>query len=188
MEGGVTAHMAEVPSEVETVLGFVNTLDVESAADELDTPEALTGWLESRGLLRGAGTATSRDLEQAIRLREALRALLRAHHDSTVDRDAISELNSAASDLPLNVAFDSRGNPDVVPGQAGIAGALGGILSAVARAQAVGNWTRLKVCSMDTCQWAFYDRSKNRSGRWCSMGVCGNRAKTRSYRDRRRSG
>jgi predicted RNA-binding Zn ribbon-like protein len=90
--------------------------------------------------------------------------------------------------LPLNVAFDSRGNPHVVPGQAGIAGALGGILSAVARAQAVGNWTRLKVCSMDTCQWAFYDRSKNRSGRWCSMGVCGNRAKTRSYRDRRRSG
>jgi predicted RNA-binding Zn ribbon-like protein len=180
--------MTEIPSEVETVLGFVNTFDVESAADELDTPEALTGWLESRGLLRGGGAATSRDLERAVQLREALRALLRAHHDATVDSDAIRELNSAASDLPLSVVFDSRGNPDVVPGQAGISGALGGILSAVARAQAAGSWARLKVCSMDTCQWAFYDRSKNRSGRWCSMGVCGNRAKTRSYRDRRRSG
>jgi predicted RNA-binding Zn ribbon-like protein len=184
----LTRPMAEIPSEVETVLGFVNTLDLESEADELDTPDALTGWLESRGLLRGGGAATSRDLERAIQLREALRALLRAHHDATVDSDAIRKLNSAASDLPLSVVFDSRGNPDVVPGQAGIAGALGGILSAVARAEAAGSWARLKVCSMDTCQWAFYDRSKNRSGRWCSMGVCGNRAKTRSYRDRRRSG
>jgi predicted RNA-binding Zn ribbon-like protein len=180
--------MAEVPTEVETVLEFVNTRDVESAADELDTPEALTGWLESRGLLRGGETATGRDLDRAIRLREALRALMRAHHDATADSEAIDELNSAASDLPLNVVFDARGNPGVVPGQAGVAGALGGVLSAVARAQAAGNWTRLKVCSMDTCQWAFYDRSKNRSGRWCSMGVCGNRAKTRTYRDRRRSG
>lgn len=180
--------MAEIPGEVETVLGFVNTLDVESAADALDTPEALTGWLKSRGLLRGGEQATGRDLERAVQLREALRALLRAHHDAAVDSNAIKELNSAASDLPLSVVFDSRGTPDVVPGQAGISGALGSILSAVARTQAAGNWGRLKVCSMDTCQWAFYDRSKNRSGRWCSMGVCGNRAKTRSYRDRRRSG
>jgi len=38
------------------------------------------------------------------------------------------------------------------------------------------------------CQWAFYDRSKNRSGRWCSMRTCGNRTKTRAYRTRRRAG
>ena len=180
--------MAEVPSEVETILEFVNTLDVESGADELATPEALTVWLESRDLLRGGGAATKRDLQRAVAMREALRALLRAHHDATIDRNAITALNSAASDLPLGVAFDSRGNPSVVPGRPGISGGLGGILSAVAGAQAAGTWARLKVCSMDTCQWAFYDRSKNRSGRWCSMGVCGNRAKTKNYRERRRSG
>ncbi|MGH2778535.1 MAG: CGNR zinc finger domain-containing protein, partial [Actinomycetota bacterium] len=31
---------------------------------------------------------------------------------------------------------------------------------------------------------AFYDHSKNRSGKWCTMRVCGNRAKTRAYRER----
>ena len=180
--------MADVPREIETILGFVNTLDVETGADELDSPEALAGWLESQGLLRGGGVPTRRDLERAIELREALRALLRSHHDATVDPDAITMLNSTASEVPLSVTFDSRGNPSIVAGRAGISGGLGGVLSAVAGAQAAGSWPRLKVCSMDTCQWAFYDRSKNRSGRWCSMGVCGNRAKTKSYRERRRSG
>jgi len=50
-----------------------------------------------------------------------------------------------------------------------------------------GTWSRLKVCPADDCQWAFYDHSKNRSGTWCSMKVCGNRAKVRRYRERRSS-
>jgi predicted RNA-binding Zn ribbon-like protein len=48
-------------------------------------------------------------------------------------------------------------------------------------------WDRLKACRLDDCQWVFYDHSKNRSRTWCSMRVCGNRAKARAYRERRRS-
>ena len=48
-------------------------------------------------------------------------------------------------------------------------------------------WPRLKACRDDTCQWAFYDHSKNRSGHWCSMEVCGSRHKARQYRERRKS-
>ena len=48
-----------------------------------------------------------------------------------------------------------------------------------------GSWLRLKVCR--NCEWSFYDNSKNRSGSWCSMQLCGNRLKTRAYRTRRRS-
>ena len=44
-----------------------------------------------------------------------------------------------------------------------------------------------QVCVADDCQWAFYDTSKNRSRHWCSMGVCGNRQKTRTYRARQRA-
>ena len=44
-------------------------------------------------------------------------------------------------------------------------------------------WTRLKVCARDSCRWAFYDTSRNRSGRWCSMAGCGNIVKMRrAYR------
>jgi len=49
---------------------------------------------------------------------------------------------------------------------------------------AAGNWSRLKVCANETCQLAFYDSSRNRSGRWCSMATCGNRMKGRAYRQR----
>jgi len=52
------------------------------------------------------------------------------------------------------------------------------------RAKEEGIWSRLKVCPNEACQWAFYDRSRNRSGRWCMMEVCGNRMKARSFRQR----
>jgi predicted RNA-binding Zn ribbon-like protein len=47
-----------------------------------------------------------------------------------------------------------------------------------------GSWPRLKACAADNCQWAFYDHSRNHSRVWCSMDVCGNREKVRSYRER----
>jgi predicted RNA-binding Zn ribbon-like protein len=59
------------------------------------------------------------------------------------------------------------------------------VLAAVHASMEEGIWGRLKSCANATCGWAFYDRSKNRSGRWCSMEVCGNRTKTRAYRRRR---
>jgi predicted RNA-binding Zn ribbon-like protein len=185
-EGGKRA-MDKVPTEVETVIEFVNTLDVESGSDRLGSPEELTQWLRSRGLLDAAVDAGDDDLELARALREALRAVLRAHHDEVVDRDAIAGLNAAAARLSLGVCFDDRGDPEVVPRDNGVTAALGHVLGATATARATGSWPRLKICSMASCQWAFFDRSKNRSGRWCSMEVCGNRAKTRSYRSRRRS-
>ncbi|HEX9031302.1 MAG TPA: CGNR zinc finger domain-containing protein [Streptosporangiaceae bacterium] len=37
---------------------------------------------------------------------------------------------------------------------------------------------------LTSCHWAFYDRSPTSSGCWCSMAVCGSRAKSRAYRRR----
>jgi predicted RNA-binding Zn ribbon-like protein len=47
-----------------------------------------------------------------------------------------------------------------------------------------GTWHRLKICSSDDCRWAFYDHSRSGTGRWCSMKLCGNRAKQESWRSR----
>ncbi len=68
----------------------------------------------------------------------------------------------------------------------GIAGAFGKLLQVVADAQTDGTWSRLKVCPAADCQWAYYDVSRNRSRRWCSMETCGNRAKVEAYRVRER--
>ncbi|MGH3007295.1 MAG: CGNR zinc finger domain-containing protein, partial [Gaiellaceae bacterium] len=43
---------------------------------------------------------------------------------------------------------------------------------------------RLKACRAEDCRWAFYDRARNRSRHWCSMAVCGNRTKARTFRRR----
>ena len=66
---------------------------------------------------------------------------------------------------------------------AAVAG-IGRILAAAFLAQLDGTWNRFRECSDPSCRSVFWDRSKNRSGRWCSMSSCGNRAKVRAYRER----
>jgi predicted RNA-binding Zn ribbon-like protein len=73
------------------------------------------------------------------------------------------------------------------PAVGGAAAALGRLLAAVHLAVADGTWHRLKACRLDNCRWAFWDASKNRSGSWCSMKSCGNKAKASAYRARQRS-
>jgi predicted RNA-binding Zn ribbon-like protein len=44
----------------------------------------------------------------------------------------------------------------------------------------------VRECESDTCSWLFIDKTRNHSRRWCDMGDCGNRAKARRFRERRR--
>jgi predicted RNA-binding Zn ribbon-like protein len=177
-----------VPSELVAVQALVNTVALESNDDQLDSPEALRRFLTGHGLLGPSEPVGQADLALAVELREALRAMLRVNHGEPLDPAALEVVNRAAAALPLQVGFDTEGQPVLGPGSAGCRGALAALMAGVAQASAQGTWERLKACSAESCQWAFYDRSKNRSGRWCSMQTCGNRTKTRTYRSRRRSG
>jgi predicted RNA-binding Zn ribbon-like protein len=182
-----TAGDETVPRELVAVQALVNTIDLEDNDDRLDSPDALRRFLAGQGLLDASEPVDQDDLAMAVELREALRAMLRVNHGEPLDQDALQVVNRAAAGLPLQVAFDDDGRPVLGPGTAGCRGALAALLAGVAQAHAQGTWERLKACSAASCQWAFYDRSKNRSGRWCSMQTCGNRTKTRAYRSRRRA-
>ena len=46
---------------------------------------------------------------------------------------------------------------------------------------------RLRQCDGHNCTWLFLDKSKNRSRRWCTMDICGNRAKSRRHYARLRT-
>ena len=76
----------------------------------------------------------------------------------------------------------------IVPSEGGVKGALGQILAIAFLADLDGRWTDLKVCADEDCRSVFYDRSRNHSGRWCSMQACGNRNKVRAWRERQRAG
>ena len=180
----VMSSSGAAPGELELVRAFVNTLDVENGIDELSDPRALGAWLRERGL-PGGGAVTRSDLDEARRLREALRALMLANNGLSVRKDAALTLNRAASRAGLGVRFEPGGTSRLEPTARGAAGALGRLLASVSAAMADGSWKRLKACRAADCRWAFYDHARNRSRHWCSMAVCGNRTKARAYRARR---
>jgi predicted RNA-binding Zn ribbon-like protein len=172
------------PGALELVRSFVNTRDIEEGTDELADPASLAAWLGARGLMR-ARTASRSDLEQARRLREALRVLLLANNGIGARAEAAAVLDRSARRAGLGVRFRAA-TGRLEPTAGGVDGALGRLLAAVAEAMLDGTWSRLKACRAHDCQWAFYDHARNRSRTWCSMAVCGNRSKARAYRSRRR--
>jgi predicted RNA-binding Zn ribbon-like protein len=184
VEEGLARHPA--PGELELVRQFLNTHDVEEGIDEVSSPESLRAWLAGQGLEAGPRLGQA-DVERAIAMRESLRALTLANNGEPLESRAIPTLNSVAAGAHLMVRFDEHGDSVLEPTGEGADAALGELLAIVFRSMADGTWRRLKACREDTCQWAFYDRSKNRSATWCSMEGCGNRAKARAYRARHRS-
>jgi predicted RNA-binding Zn ribbon-like protein len=172
------------PGELEVLRSFVNTYDLEDETDDIATPDALRDWLAERGLLARTERLDEQDVRQARSVREALRSLLLANNGFDVDPRALETMNSAARGAEVVVSFGDAGTPQLSPIRPGFQGALGRLLGVAFRSMADGTWSRLKACPAHDCEWAFYDASKNRSGVWCKMEVCGNRAKARSYRER----
>ncbi len=174
----------EAPGDLELVRRFVNTFDVEGGVDEVADPAALERWLRAHDLLRGGPRPGDEEVVTARRLREAIRTLLLGNNGVSVRKEAAVVLSWTAERAGLSLVFDPDGNVRLEPATSGVDGALGRVVAVVAQAMADGAWTRLKACRADDCRWAFYDRARNRSRHWCSMAVCGNRTKARTYRRR----
>jgi predicted RNA-binding Zn ribbon-like protein len=175
------------PNGLGLVLDFVNTADLDDCTDELAPVEAVRGWFQARGLLGSGSDAaglTEEDRQMAIAVREALRALMLANNGEAADPGAAAVLEDAACRGELGLHFTPAGEVCFRPARGGVAGALAQLLVPVADAVRDGTWSRVKACRADDCQWAFYDRSRNRSGVWCDMAACGNRTKVRAYRAR----
>jgi predicted RNA-binding Zn ribbon-like protein len=186
-----TGERAPAPGSLGLVQEFVNTRDAESGADELATAGGLAAWLSRQALPGADGPVGADDVTAATELREALRAVLRTNSGALPDPAAAALVNRAAERAPLRLRLDTHGGARLEEaadkGQAGVEAALGRILAAAYTGMADGSWTRLKVCASDDCEWAFYDRSRNHSGHWCDMAVCGSRHKVRAYRARHTS-
>jgi CGNR zinc finger/Putative stress-induced transcription regulator len=148
--------------DVERLLAFLNTLDVEAGTDELGDDFACARWLRDHGL-----PATGVEATTAREIREALRA-------------AIDGAALPMPAIPVSVVLD-EGSPGLVSTHP-----LGSLLVTAARLAVEDRWPRIKLCDCHTCRYAFYDASRNRSAKWCSMRVCGNREKTRAFRSRAR--
>ncbi len=162
------------PEPLRLVQLFVNTVDFERGRDWLDE------FLAEQGV-----SPTRAELARARVAREAIRELLFANNRQPVEGDPHTVLRSAADRARYTLDLTK---PELATAAPGIDGLVGRVLAVAYAAMVDGTWTRLKACRNHGCRWAFYDYSKNRSASWCSMQLCGNRTKTRSYRRRHATG
>jgi predicted RNA-binding Zn ribbon-like protein len=176
--------VTDLHSQLDLVRDFVNTFDLETGIDEISSPAELATWFSERGLVDDLVEPTRKEHADALAVREAIRELLLANNGVAADTEAASQtLEAAGHAAALGVRFE-HGRPLLAPTGDGARAAIGRIVAAVAKLAPTEEWKRLKGCRDETCRVAFYDKSRNRSRAWCSMEVCGNREKARSFRAR----
>ena len=164
------------------VQAYVNTVDLQDGPELFSDPDALRSWLVSRRLMEPEASVDAADLKNAIAVREAIRGLIGAHAGRSVYPVDVATLNGAAASSRLKARVGSDGRVRLEPEARGVVGAMGRVVAALLGAESDEDWLRLKLCSSPTCRWAFFDRSRNHSSRWCTMASCGNREKARRFR------
>jgi hypothetical protein len=158
------------------------------------SPSSVAWWLGHNDLVE-EGQISEADAEWALSLLDALRIKLEASlaargeidapgPDEAASARATKTLDAAARDAGLELRFSPRSPARFEATASGAAGALGRLLGIAFVSEITGTWSRLKECGDETCRSVFFDRSRNRSGRWCSMETCGNRNKARAWRQR----
>ncbi len=174
--------------ESDLLLAFVNTRDLETEADAIGDRRALEKWIAASNAGIGAPNVDAAGHRRVLALREALRAILRANNGGVAVDEDLAALHEASTRARYRTSIGSDAVLRIDPDGDGLDAFEERLLLAIERIQALGGWARLKACSAEDCQWAFFDTSRNRSRTWCSMEVCGNRSKTRRYRSRRARG
>lgn len=160
-------HLDVCGDPADLIVRFLNTLDVDEQTDAIDTLDGWTAWLSAQGLDGCFGPQDLGALEMARELRGDLRAL------------ASGEQHAQGRQVDIQVALTADGQVELsAPTAAGF------LAAAAAKVAIEARIDRIKICPADDCRWAFYDTSRNRSRQWCSMEVCGNRAKARTHRQR----
>ncbi|MGW4484006.1 CGNR zinc finger domain-containing protein [Amycolatopsis sp. NPDC004368] len=145
------------------VVDFLNTVDIERGEDLLDDPGQWLRWSADRGLT----PSRPHNTDEARAIRDALRA-------------AIGDPRVAREPFEVPLIFSLGADGPQLRGE----DTVSAVLVAATRLAIRGDWVRLKICPADDCLEAFYDESRNRSRTWCSMRVCGNREKARTWRAR----
>jgi predicted RNA-binding Zn ribbon-like protein len=174
-------------------LDYVRTLRRRGTADveeELPDGRALAAWVRQCGPCGDAEFAPPAEpvAAEARALREAVYALVTAALDGggpaalrPEDRDLLNRVAAQPVPAPRLTAAGTLEQRAADP--------VAATLSLVARdaldlATSPALLARLRPCASPTCGALFLDHSRPGTRRWCSMDVCGNRAKKATLRAR----
>lgn len=176
----MVSETGSIPSSISPILDFLNSVDLRTYGpsrglldrDQLAEPAGAKRWLEAQGIATPAG-AVSTEIAKLREIRERLRATLAAEGDLSLNGSLV-------------LTIDRESVATVGPGRDGRVSDA--IVARLIRVALSPEYQRLRVCDAEDCRRAFYDTSRNGRSRWCSMKTCGNRMKTRSYRQRNQGG
>jgi hypothetical protein len=176
--------LTPAPGGVALVQDFLNTKAIEEHPDLLADPvlaqswvtNAVQAWSTTRGDEELPPTLTPADVTKLHALRATIAGLI------TGDVSGSPGIGSVAASFALSDGGDVRLEP-AGSGWRWLASALWG---EILLSQQTGTWRRLKQCHNPDCRSTFYDRSKNNSGVWHNVKVCGNAVNLRASRARRR--
>ncbi|MFB6396050.1 CGNR zinc finger domain-containing protein [Polymorphospora lycopeni] len=177
---------APAPGALTLVQDFANTADLAGGRDGLGGPDDLTALCAAHGLTDVWFDET--DIAEARRLREALRDVCEAHTGVEIPAASLAVLDAMLDGAPLVLSVDAGGQARALPrpGLTGLSALTAALAARILAAAADRTWPRLKACGAHDCRWVYYDHSPAGRSRWCTMSICGSRAKMRAYRGRSR--
>ena len=188
MNGSMTAGFVRVGGRL--AIDLLNTVTVRDGAvvDLLESPEDLPEWAEVVGVPyadeigQRSGTALA-DLRE---FREVLREGLQRWREGEVPRHPlIARLNHELARDPRHVSLRLQ-DDSLVTEMVSTGDPLDRLYADLAASLAMmlgrDDRSRYRACANETCRFTFYDDSKPGTRRWCSMELCGGRAKARAFR------
>jgi predicted RNA-binding Zn ribbon-like protein len=190
-------------------LDFLNSLatPVDVPVEWLDDGAGLLSWLRQAQLVSAARLREIRSQSrpdeldqtagQARDLREWFRAFVRKHLGRPLGRDDFKKLERLNRLLERDESFRQIAPATGRDGRAfefrvmhnwrSSEALLFPLAEALARFVCSADFTHVRACEGSTCTLFFLDQTRGRARRWCSMAICGNRAKQAAHRHRLRA-
>jgi predicted RNA-binding Zn ribbon-like protein len=134
--------------------------------------------------------------DQARTLREWFRGFVRRHKGRALTSKALGELEPLNQLLARDEIFSRISLQPAGPGPFALEAArrwqgpeslLLPVAEALARLVCAEDFAHVKACEGASCTLLFVDHTRGHARRWCSMALCGNRAKQAAHRHRRKT-
>ena len=190
-------------------LDFLNSIatPVDAPVDWLDSGDGLLRWLAQAKLVpsdtlnelkaRAMPGELDTVADQARALREWFRKFVSKHMGRRLPPKALEELGPLNKLLQGDEAFFQISRPRAKDGDRlelramrrwrSSQSLLLPIAEALAKFICEEDFARVKACEGHSCTLVFADHTRSQARRWCSMAVCGNRAKQLAHRNRLRN-
>jgi predicted RNA-binding Zn ribbon-like protein len=186
-------------------LDFLNSIatPAEHPIDWIDSGDGLLKWLAQARLVptevldelkaRAAPGELDKAADQARALREWFRGFVNKHMGGPLPPRALQELEPLNTLLHRDDAFSRISRRRHGGGRLELltmrrwqsaASLLLPIGEALARFVCEEDFAKVKACAGSSCTLVFADHTRRGARRWCSMAVCGNRAKQAAHRKR----